>query len=109
MDATLEAKLSRLKNYSTRYELVASRGTGPDRESYLIAYTSRNNRQGLWAAVTQESRVHKLIALTGDKEIHFAKRAGDGATMGEWTIRFSGRTQRECYIEGELPYIGDLD
>lgn len=109
MDATLQSKLSRLKHYATRYELVASRGTGPDRESYLIAYTSRNNRRGLWAAITDSNRVDKLVKLTGSKSIDFGKRAADGGTMGDWTIRFSGRTQRECYLEGELPYIGDLD
>lgn len=107
MDATLESKLSRLKHYATRYELVASRGNGADR--YLIAYTSRNNRRGLWAAVTEPTRAAKLVKLTGSPEITFAKRAGDGATMGEWRIAFSGRTQRECYLEGELPYVGDID
>jgi hypothetical protein len=28
-------------------------------------------------------------------------------TMGEWAIRFTGRTEREAIIAGELPYIGD--
>ena len=107
MDATLTAKLSRLKNYATRYELVASRDNGADR--YLIAYTPRNNRRGLWAAVTEPARAAKLVKLTGSPEITFGKKASDGATMGDWEIRFSGRTQRECYLEGELTYIGELD
>lgn len=104
MDAELERKLDRLKNYHTRYELVATSG---DRK-VLLGYTTRNNRRGLWAVVTDESRVQAVIKLVGTESIHFAKRAADGATMGEWTIRFSGRTQRECYIEGELPYVTDI-
>jgi hypothetical protein len=28
--------------------------------------------------------------------------------MGEWRVYFSGRTQREAYVSGELTYIGHL-
>lgn len=104
MNATLERKLARLKNYHTRYELVA---TSRDRK-VLIGYTTRTNRRGIDALVCEENRVHAIVKLTGTETIHFAKRAADGATMGDWTIRFSGRTQRECYIEGELAYVCDI-
>jgi hypothetical protein len=48
------------------------------------------------------------VALTGTSDITFAKRAGDGATMGPWRIRWTGRTQREAANMGRLPWIGDL-
>jgi hypothetical protein len=97
----LQRKLASLQNRATRYELVASH---PDGRRFLVAYCGRKNRQGLFSAVA--GRAAAMTALTGDESIHFGKRAADGGTMGEWTIRFSGRTQRDCYLEGELEYIG---
>lgn len=100
---TPSEKLARLHNRATLYELTMSHGD----EHILIAYASNKGRTMLWKCVTSEERVHQIIARTGTEEITFAKRAGDGATMGEWSIRFTGRTQRDAIGEGELPYIGD--
>jgi hypothetical protein len=97
-----EQKLARLQHYATRYELAAIRGN----ERVLIVYTPRKNRQVLWASLRE--RAEAVCALTGASEVTFGKKAADGATMGEWRICFTGRTQREAIIEGELPFVLDL-
>ena len=102
MDSLLEAKLAKLKNYATRYELAMIRGD----DRILVCYTNRRGRAGIMDAV--HSRATAMIWRTGTDRITFAKRAGDGATMGDWSIQFTGRTQRECYIEGALPYVENL-
>jgi len=95
----------------TLYELIAEHLDG---RRYLVCYTSRKGRTDLWHAVTgdnHEGRRDCLIELTGSDRITFAKPARNGATMGvdgEWSIRFSGRTQRDCQ-GSELPYVGDLE
>jgi hypothetical protein len=99
---TAQDKLRWLQNRRTAYELVAVNGD----QRILICYSSVRSRGALYRICCK--RAADLLALTGAESIHFAKTAADGGTMGAWTIRFSGRTQRECYIEGELPYIGNL-
>ena len=46
--------------------------------------------------------------LTGADNIHFNHYAKDGAEMGNWSIRFTGRTMLEAEVE-ELPYVGAMD
>jgi hypothetical protein len=103
MEVSLTEKLERLRNYSTRYELAISHADG---RRYLVAYSPRNNRRGLFDAV--RGRGAAIVALTGADDMVFGNRAADGATVGAWTIRFTQRTQREAYIEGELSYVGDV-
>jgi TnpA family transposase len=102
MTTTMEAKLARLKNYATRYELAMTRGS----ESYLVTYATSRSRGTIFKAVARFGP--KVVALTGDEELHFARKSADGATTGEWTIRYTGRTQRDAILGGELPFIGDL-
>jgi hypothetical protein len=89
---------------NTLYELVAE----CNGRSVLIAYCSRRGRRDIWNAVTSKDRVHHVIRLTGADQIAFAKKACDGGAMGQWKIRFSGRTQRDAIVNGELPYVVDL-
>lgn len=92
-------------NSPTLYELVAAH---PDGRACLVAYCSRKGRRDIWIAVTKnDSRREAIINLTGAKDIHFAKRSADGARMGDWLIKFSGRTQRDCQ-RSELPFVCDV-
>jgi hypothetical protein len=95
-------KLARLHNRRTAYELVAVNGD----QRVLVCYSVERSRNAMFRACCK--RGEALVALTGAERCTFAKRSADGLSMGAWSIRFSGRTQRECYIEGELPYIGNL-
>ena len=97
------AKLERIKRYATRYELIAERGE----TRILILYTSQRSRPGLLVACRQRGPdVVALCCPSGEELITFGENWADGATIGEWRIRFSGRTQREAIIAGELPWIG---
>jgi hypothetical protein len=97
-------KLERLRLYGTRYELAMTHTE--TRESLLIAYSTGKARRDVFRYVSDPDRVGPIVARTGSDSIHFGKRAADGGTMGEWSIRFTGRTQRQAITEGELPYIG---
>ena len=96
-------KLARLKNYRTRYELAIHNTEG---QSYLIAYCESKRRQTILSAVNK--RALKLVKLTGHDEITFAKKSKDGAVMGDWSIVWTGRTQRDAICENELTWVGTL-
>jgi hypothetical protein len=99
---TLQDKLSRLHNRRTAYELVAVNGD----QRVLVCYSCERSRNAIFRICCK--RAAALLALTGAESIAWAKRSADGGMMGAWSIRFSGRTQRDCYVEGELAYVGDL-
>lgn len=85
----------------TLYELIVERGDN----RILVMYTSSRGRRMLLDCARKHA--DKLTALTGTDSLDFAKRASAGATMGEWTLRWTGRTQREAY-DSRLPWVGDL-
>jgi hypothetical protein len=93
----VERKLARLKNYRTRYEVVFTNGT----EKFLLLYTAMHSDRGLLAACRQ--RYDALLHITGGVAPYAAKSAGQ-FTGAEWRALFSGRTQREAIIDGELPF-----
>ena len=97
MKRTKEERLARLKNYRTRYEVVLTNGT----DKYLVLYTSRRSKMGLCLAVQQRSDAVSLI--TNGINPWLSKR-GDTSHPGEWSVLFSGRTQREAITDGELPF-----
>ena len=93
-----ERKLIRIKHYATRYELIlANRG-----DSYLVVYSSSRSRGVVFDSVHKWAQ--QIIAITGEDEMKMVK---GGATLGDWKVRWSGRTQREAILEGELPFVGD--
>lgn len=101
---TTTEKLNRLHNGPTRYELVAEKGD----ERILIAYSMRTGRRALLTAAQKHG--HALLAmmkLDDNTKFEFLKPAAKGAKVGDWTIRFSGRTQRDAISNGELPWIVD--
>ena len=100
---TLSERLTRLKNYRTRYELAVSNFIG---QSYLLAYCGSKRRQTVLEVVRKHGL--RLTRLTGQEEITFAKRAADGAMLGDWKVSWTGRTQREAICNNELIWIGTL-
>jgi hypothetical protein len=94
----IDEKLARLKNHNTRYEIVLTNGTDT---KYLVLYTARHSQSGLRAAIRQ--RYDAILVLTGG-EAPFAVKRSDIFKGREWRCFFSGRTQREAIIEGELPF-----
>jgi len=94
------AKLTALQNYGTKYELVLTDGT----ESFRIAYAARNNRSGLISAVRNRAEDIRLFVGVVEPTVTFGKRASDPVKVDgtPWSIRWSGRTQREAITSGEL-------
>lgn len=115
MALTLEqtTRLEREKYHATGYEVILEHDSG---ERYLITYTRRRSYAGMRSAVWQ-NYFDELIAflrargmddsarVEWDKSKKQERLSMHADKAPEWTIRFSGRTKRECIIEGELPRI----
>ncbi len=99
--AEWERKVTRIKNYHSRYELILTDGTN----TYLVAYVSgRSFRMAMTAA---QNRIAELNAVTGDDDVYVEGRKSSPIPAdAKWRIRYSGRTQRECYDNGVWPLIG---
>jgi hypothetical protein len=102
MTPELERKLERLRHYSTRYEVVGRNGD----VTILAGYTSKKTRHGLLGMVRQHGEA--WVEYANSTSLQFRGKAADGVQVGEWTITFSGRTQREAYIAGEHPFVLDV-
>ena len=86
----------------TRYELTLSNGT----TTYLVCYSMRKSRSSLYhIACKWADRIKKV---TGTVEIIFAQTVAGGGRLGDWTLKFSGRTQRDAQYAGEHPWLGDV-
>lgn len=98
MTESQAVKLEAIKNRATRYELILERGA----ERLRLCYTSRKNRRGMIDAIFRNGK--ELGSFSGSQEVRF----GNGATaqLGDWAVRFSGRTQREAIQAGELRWFG---
>lgn len=96
------AKLERLQNRGTRYELVMQHAaTG---EKLRLRYALRQNRRSLQSAVSDLAK--ELVALSGAKEVVFSgKGSRPEAQLGDWRLFFSGRTEREAIQAGELVWF----
>lgn len=96
---TTERRLARLKNYHTRYEVIAVKGD----DTRLVLYTDQHSRNGIVNAWRQ--RIDAVEALVGTDVARLGHRAADGIHTGGWQIKFSGRTQRQSIQEGEHEFI----
>lgn len=101
MTTEQQTKLARIQRYATRYELVLEH----DGARYLVQYTSQRSRRGLLASA--RTMADHIVRIAGGDEITFASRAADGAMVNGWKLHFSGRTQRECILAGELPFVAE--
>ena len=102
---TTAEKLARITRYATKYEVIAEH---PEYRSILLGYTGRKSFQGLLVAARQHGE--QLVDLLGLTTDHRADRQGSTLLLGNgWSIRFSGRTQREAYTEGERPFVANMD
>jgi len=97
-----KAKLKSLTSNRTLYEIEMATPSG---FKYLIAYASRRSFRGLLDVVRQRGTVIlRVLGLPEDTRVERdwagALRFPDGTI-----IRFSGRTQRDAIMFGELPFI----
>lgn len=106
-------KLISMKNRATLYELAAIKGN----RQILIAYSHSRSRMGLLAAVRKRGpEVIMALELTDTDLLEFSKPVRDfsilatrnNARIGEWAVGFTGRTQHDAIVQGELEYVGDV-
>lgn len=94
-------------NERTRYEIIAEdRQTG---RKVLVGYTARKSQDGITAMLTQTlddvamARLHRLSKATAKEPASWeAFGRKPEVKSGTWTVKFSGRTQRDCRSTGEL-------
>lgn len=100
---TTREKLARLHNRATLHEVIASNG---DRR-ILVCYLETLSKRGLFEAIRRRGeRIVASLGLPDDATLTLGGSAKcPRAQIGEWSIRRSGRTQREAIIEGELDYL----
>jgi hypothetical protein len=91
-------KLEALKNYGSRYEIILERGA----ERVRLAYTSRKSGRGLRDAIHKNGA--ELVAFCGSEKMELGGRPME-YLIGGWSVRFSGRTQREAIQAGELAWF----
>lgn len=90
-------------NEPTRYELIATNGE----RTLLVGYTPRKGRAGgldmLRTGQKDWTRGELLARATGTQAGEwYTERGVIAATESGWTVKFSGRTQREVAASGEL-------
>ena len=108
MTDLMTKRLGRLRNRPTAYEIVATcEATG---ERYLLTYAIRWTWRVMRSVVSE--RRDELERATGVRPNDWQR--GDKVTdpiTGKdsqdrvWQIRKSGRTQRESYLSGEVPWV----
>jgi hypothetical protein len=97
------AKLEALKNYATSYELVLTNLDSGEKRR--LCYTSKKNRVGLFSAIHKNGT--ELVAFCGAEDFKMTGKAS--ATIGRWSVAFSGRTQREAIQAGELRWFASTE
>ena len=93
-------RLARLHDRQTLYEVAAIKG---DRK-VLIAYAGRTSRRHMWDILFERAeRISKALDIPADQMFATpGKRSADGFTLAGWTIRATGRTERDAIMAGEL-------
>lgn len=99
-------KVPSLVNYGTKYELTISR----DHQTFLLAYTMRHGRADLVRAIRNRGEMLlRVLALAEDARFEFISTKQPKARLGDWTIEFTGRTQKDAICtRSEHSYIGSL-
>lgn len=94
----------------TRYEIALNHTDG---RAYLVSYAERRSLRGLIAAVSARAEsIRKVSGLPPTALFNFGTKPRAFAKHGEWTIAFTGRTEREIKNSGgreqALDYIGSV-
>lgn len=104
-----QSKLLRFKTRASRYEIVL---IAPSGETHLVRYTPRRTFQGLYNCVRDAwMRIQIVTGVSEPWTIRdtFGGKQRNAATSlisQGWTVRFSGRTQREAICTTEHQFIG---
>ena len=92
-------RLERLRNYSTRWELVAA---GPDGQYYLITYLAGKGRNKILDNL--QAVGERLFELTNTVSLDWNTKQKTWTSDTGWTFGI-GRTQRDAIVNGEYQPI----
>ena len=101
-----QARLESRHNRLTRYEIIAENDAG---HRLLVGYSTQPSRSGILRVVRAIGQ--RVIARLAIGENHICRWTGKGRfghrwELGNgWIIRFTGRTERDAIIDGELQRI----
>lgn len=96
-----QARLDTIYNRTTRYEITA---THEDGRKFLVGYTIHKSRSGLLATMRKRpDQLATALGLGDSEPWTFKTKPLPRATVAGWTIGFTGRTERDAIIEGEIP------
>lgn len=104
-------RLTRLQGRKTLYEIIIEcTETGA---RYLMSYSDRWTRSSIVTDIRERVEAIRKVTGVADEAWERGNKVADPITGRDaqghtWKIRKSGRTQRECYCEGELPWIVDV-
>ena len=92
-------RLERLRNYSTRWELVAA---GPDGQYYLVTYLAGKGRNKILDNL--QGVADRLFELTNTVSLDWNTTTRCWTSDSGWTFGI-GRTQRDAITNGEYQPI----
>lgn len=101
-----ERKLARIQGRATLYETVMV--NRKDGRKVVLCYT-RKTKRGIIDYIHRLGRTGsagELVAFCG-AEVYRQPADGFVLAIGEWDMKFSGRTQREAIMGGELTFWKD--
>jgi hypothetical protein len=95
------SRLESIRHYGTAYEIVI---IAPDGSRYLVGYTKRHSGDGLRRMLSRHAE--RIVSFVGVDSYTLRGRGLQPIDLGAGhRIEFSGRTEREAIISGELPAI----
>ncbi|MCM8809901.1 MAG: hypothetical protein NC934_07030 [Candidatus Omnitrophica bacterium] len=100
-------KLESLRHYSTRYELILQTPSG---KKYLVVYTPKRNYKGILDAIHENGsekgkKILKILNLPENTTIKKDEKYKGFIFPDGSRMYFSGRTQKDAILSGELPFI----
>ena len=100
-------KMESLRHFSTRYELILQTPSG---KKYLVVYTPRRNYKGILDALHENNsekgrKILKILDLPEDTNLKKDEKYKGFMFPDGSKIFFSGRTQKDAILGGELPFI----
>lgn len=92
-------KLERIKNASTLYELIAD---APGEPTVLAGYC-KHGKMNILAMLQKHGDA--WASRISDTDPIILTKDGRSCQLGKYTIKFSGRTERDAIKEGEKPFF----
>lgn len=96
-------RLARLQGDFSSYEVAA---VTPDGRRLLAGYTQRKSRRGMLSIIQMhgDAWANLILGPDGECDAVFGKNE---IRFADWRFIFTGRTEREAIITGELPWFKD--